>query len=110
MIGTFNQPSQVIVDTKFLKTLSKLEIQCGLMEVIKHGLISDKRFLVVNCELCGTTSSLSPCTNKIGVLLSLCFPSIILSLLNSIFFLSRAPEFWQSFVFKIDAETKSCGF
>ena len=44
MIGTFNQPSQVIVDTKFLKTLSKLEIQCGLMEVIKHGLISDKRF------------------------------------------------------------------
>ena len=44
MIGTFNQPSQVIVDTKFLKTLSKLEIQCGLMEVIKHGLISDKIF------------------------------------------------------------------
>ena len=45
MIGTFNQPVQVIIDTKFLKSLSKLEIQCGLMEVIKHGLISDKVFL-----------------------------------------------------------------
>lgn len=44
MIGTFNQPSQVIIDTRFLKTLSKLEIQCGLMEIIKHGLISDKKF------------------------------------------------------------------
>ena len=39
MIGTFNQPVQVIIDTKFLRSLSKLEIQCGLMEVIKHGLI-----------------------------------------------------------------------
>ena len=46
MIGTFNQPVQVIIDTKFLKSLSKLEIQCGLMEVIKHGLISDKSFFV----------------------------------------------------------------
>jgi len=46
MIGTFNQPAQVIIETKFLKYLSKLEIQCGLMEVIKHGLISDKVFFV----------------------------------------------------------------
>ena len=46
MIGTFNQPAQVIIETKFLKYLSKLEIQCGLMEVIKHGLISDKGFFV----------------------------------------------------------------
>ena len=46
MIGTFNQPAQVIIDTRFLKSLSKLEIQCGLMEVIKHGLISDKKFFV----------------------------------------------------------------
>ena len=46
MIGTFNQPTQVIIETKFLKSLSKLEIQCGLMEVIKHGLIADKGFFV----------------------------------------------------------------
>tara|TARA_B100000579_G_scaffold397639_1_gene377347 strand:+ start:1057 stop:2145 length:1089 start_codon:yes stop_codon:yes gene_type:complete len=46
MIGTFNQPAQVIIDTKFLKSLSKLEIRCGMMEVIKHGLISDKKFFV----------------------------------------------------------------
>ena len=39
MIGTFNQPSQVIIDTRFLKTLSKLEIQCGLMEIIKVLLV-----------------------------------------------------------------------
>ena len=46
MIGSFSQPAQVIIDIKFLNSLSKLEIQCGMMEVIKHGLISDKKFFV----------------------------------------------------------------
>ena len=44
MIGTFNQPKKVIIDTSCLETLPKLEILCGLMEVIKHGVIADSRF------------------------------------------------------------------
>ena len=37
VIGAFYQPSEVIVDPLFLKTLPKREIRCGLGEVIKYG-------------------------------------------------------------------------
>ena len=44
LIGTFYQPSLVISDTAFLKTLPKREIICGYAEIFKHSLIMDKRF------------------------------------------------------------------
>lgn len=37
VIGTFYQPSEVIVDPLFLKTLPRREIRCGLGEIIKYG-------------------------------------------------------------------------
>lgn len=37
VIGAFYQPSEVIVDPLFLKTLPKREIRCGLGEIIKYG-------------------------------------------------------------------------
>ena len=44
MVGTYYQPSLVLVDTASLKSLPKKEILCGLIEVIKHGIIKDGNF------------------------------------------------------------------
>lgn len=40
-IGVFNNPSAVIVNPYFLKTLSKKEYLSGFAEIIKHALIAD---------------------------------------------------------------------
>ena len=44
VIGTFYQPSLVVVDTVFLKSLSKKELRSGYAEIVKHALINDKKF------------------------------------------------------------------
>lgn len=44
VIGAFYQPKKVIIDVNFLRTLPKIEIANGLVEIIKHALISDKDF------------------------------------------------------------------
>ncbi|AZP36283.1 3-dehydroquinate synthase [Candidatus Annandia adelgestsuga] len=44
MIGTFYQPIIILTDIFFLKTLSKKELKSGLVEVIKYGIIFDKKF------------------------------------------------------------------
>ena len=46
MIGTFCQPNAVIVDINFLKSLPKREMICGYAEILKHSLISDKKFFI----------------------------------------------------------------
>ncbi len=46
MIGSFYQPSLVISDIDFLKTLPKKEIICGYGEILKHSLISNKKFFL----------------------------------------------------------------
>jgi len=49
LVGSFYQPSLVISDINFLKTLPKREIICGYGEILKHSLISDKKkFLFLN--------------------------------------------------------------
>ena len=45
-IGSFYQPSLVISDINFLKTLPKREIICGYGEILKHSLIADKNFFL----------------------------------------------------------------
>ena len=45
MIGAFYQPRAVIIDTDTLRTLPHRELQAGLAEVIKYGLIRDAAFL-----------------------------------------------------------------
>jgi 3-dehydroquinate synthase/shikimate kinase/3-dehydroquinate synthase len=44
LIGAFYQPSMVISDIIFLKSLPKREIICGYGEILKHAIISDKKF------------------------------------------------------------------
>ena len=46
LIGSFYQPKLVISDTDFLKTLPKREIICGYGEILKHSLISSKKFFL----------------------------------------------------------------
>ena len=42
IVGVFNQPRFVLVDLKFLNTLPKKELQCGVAEIIKHALIKNR--------------------------------------------------------------------
>ncbi|RJQ44836.1 MAG: 3-dehydroquinate synthase [Nitrospiraceae bacterium] len=42
MIGTFYQPSLVLIDVNTLRTLPKKEFFAGIAEVIKYGVIADK--------------------------------------------------------------------
>ncbi|GBE03491.1 MAG TPA: 3-dehydroquinate synthase [Nitrospirae bacterium] len=44
MIGTFYQPSLVMIDIDTLKTLPQREFCAGMAEVIKYGVIADKNF------------------------------------------------------------------
>ena len=46
LIGSFYQPSLVISDTNFLKTLPEREIICGYGEILKHSLILNKKFFL----------------------------------------------------------------
>ena len=45
LIGAFKQPRSVIIDTDVLDSLPPSEWQCGMAEVIKHGLIGDTGLL-----------------------------------------------------------------
>jgi 3-dehydroquinate synthase len=46
LIGSFYPPCLVISDTNFLKTLPQRELMCGYGEILKHALISDKKFFL----------------------------------------------------------------
>ena len=46
LIGSFYQPSLVISDINFLKSLPSREIICGYGEILKHALIDDKKFFL----------------------------------------------------------------
>ena len=46
LIGSFYQPSLVISDVNFLKSLPKRELICGYGEILKHALIADKKFFM----------------------------------------------------------------
>ncbi|MFH0797035.1 MAG: 3-dehydroquinate synthase [Candidatus Omnitrophota bacterium] len=44
LLGSFYQPKLVFVDLSLLKTLAPKEVRCGLAEVVKYGVISDRKF------------------------------------------------------------------
>lgn len=43
MIGAFHQPSLVLIDVDTLRTLPKREFSAGMAEIIKYGIIADRR-------------------------------------------------------------------
>jgi 3-dehydroquinate synthase len=43
-IGVFNDPTAVVICTQFLNTLPERQIRSGFAEVLKHGLIADKKY------------------------------------------------------------------
>lgn len=43
-IGIIREPKAVLIDTEFLRTLSQIEMRSGLAEMLKHGLIFDKKY------------------------------------------------------------------
>lgn len=45
MVGAFHMPKLVYMNISTLATLSEREFNCGLGEIIKHGLIKDKDYL-----------------------------------------------------------------
>lgn len=50
MIGAFYQPKFVLADTTVLSTLPRRELACGLGEVIKYGIILDKKFFAFTAK------------------------------------------------------------
>lgn len=52
LIGTFHQPSLVIVDPGYLDTLDPRQLRAGYAEVVKYGLIDDPAFFAW-CETNG---------------------------------------------------------
>ncbi len=46
MIGAFHQPRRVLADTATLATLDQRQLQSGMAEVIKYGIINDRDFFV----------------------------------------------------------------
>jgi 3-dehydroquinate synthase len=43
LIGAFHQPRAVLIETSTLQTLDSRQIKAGLAEIIKHGIIRDKK-------------------------------------------------------------------
>ncbi|WP_136481107.1 3-dehydroquinate synthase [Cognatitamlana onchidii] len=43
-IGVISNPDLVLIDTKFLNTLPKNQMQSGLAEMLKHGLITGEKY------------------------------------------------------------------
>ena len=52
MVGTFHQPSMVLIDPGVLATLPERELRAGYAEVVKYGLIADPDFFAW-CEAHG---------------------------------------------------------
>ena len=50
LIGTFYQPDFVVIDTAILKSLSRREMICGYGEILKHSLISNRKFFLWLCK------------------------------------------------------------
>ncbi|MEW9500209.1 3-dehydroquinate synthase [Jeotgalibacillus marinus] len=60
MVGSFHQPTAVIYDIDFLKTLPACEIRSGFTEVIKHAMIADDSFLVELMQSINTLEEIDP--------------------------------------------------
>lgn len=55
IIGTFTQPQAVFISIKFLDSLEKRQLVSGFAEILKHGLIQDKK-LYDTCKTIGLSA------------------------------------------------------
>ncbi len=58
LVGAFYQPQAVCIASEFLNTLTPLEWNCGMAEVIKHGLLADPWLLQIKTLQDGTLEML----------------------------------------------------
>ena len=58
IIGAFHQPSAVLVDMDYLRTLPGRELRAGIAEVIKHGVIADAELFAYMEEKAGVLMEL----------------------------------------------------
>ena len=58
-VGVFNYPKLVLIDTSFLQTLPKRELKSGFGEMLKHGLIFEKKYFKRLSELKNIDSKLN---------------------------------------------------
>ena len=58
-VGVFNYPKLILIDTSFLRTLPKRELNSGFAEMIKHGLIFKKRYYKTLSKLKNIDAKLS---------------------------------------------------
>ncbi|MBT5642047.1 3-dehydroquinate synthase [Candidatus Bathyarchaeota archaeon] len=47
LVGSFHQPSKVVIDPLFLNSLPEREIRSGLAETVKYGIISDEEIVKI---------------------------------------------------------------
>lgn len=60
LIGSFHQPSLVVIDPRLLRTLPERQIQAGLYEAIKYGVIRDRRLFNRVARRIDTLKKLEP--------------------------------------------------
>jgi len=58
-VGVFNYPKLILIDTSFLQTLPQRELKSGFAEMIKHGLIFEKKYFKRLSELKNIDSKLN---------------------------------------------------
>lgn len=67
MIGAFHQPQCVFVDTETLSTLPDRELQSGISEIIKYGLIRDADFFSWQEQNMASLISRDPATLRYAI-------------------------------------------
>lgn len=67
MIGAFHQPQCVFVDTETLGTLPDRELQSGISEIVKYGLIRDAPFFEWQEENMGKILSRDPASLRYAI-------------------------------------------
>ncbi len=55
-VGVINNPVAVLIDTVYLETLPQPEMRSGLAEMLKHGLIADKKYWDNFADMSGLTT------------------------------------------------------